>query len=155
MVAPARSLASQIRLLQPSIPYLVPVPPPVESTLSEAVRRLRGGLEPRIASKLSSGTELLRAINRRSREDVLPTTLEGIDALLDGGIPRGKMVEIAGHGARFSIVIATLASATSVGEAATLIDLGDGFDPQLGEAAGIDLRRLLWIRPTTLKQTVA
>ena len=34
-------------------------------------------------------------------------------------------------------------------------DSGDGFDPQLGEAAGIDLGRMLWVRPNTLKQAVA
>src|SRR5262249_46265202 len=60
--------------------------------------------------------------------------------------------EVAGRGERYSIVIAALAAATRLGEAAAFIDLGDGFDPQLGEAAGIDLRRMLWIRPSTMKQ---
>jgi hypothetical protein len=64
------------------------------------------------------------------------------------------MTEIAGRGTRFSIVIATLAAATSIGEAAALIDAGDCFDPQLAEAAGVDLRRLLWARPRTMKQMV-
>jgi hypothetical protein len=65
-------------------------------------------------------------------------------------------VELAARRAagRFSIVMATLAAATSIGEAAALIDLGDHFDPQLAEASGIDLRRLLWIRPHTVKQAV-
>jgi hypothetical protein len=98
---------------------------------------------------------LIRALERKRREEVVPTGLEAIDRLLEGGLPRGKMTEIAGRGARFSVVIAALAAATSIGEAAALIDRGDGFDPQLGEAAGIDLGRMLWVRPTTLKQAVA
>ena len=151
MVAPARSLATQVRLLKPSVPYLLPDPPPVETSFD----RLREALDPAISRQISSGTELLRSINRHRREDVLPTSIERIDALLDGGVARGKMVEIAGRGARFSIVVAMLAAATSIGEAAALIDLGDAFDPQIGEAAGIDLRRMLWIRPKTLKQAVA
>lgn len=155
MVAPARSLATQYRLLKPAVPYLVPDPPSVESTASAAFQRLRGGFDPLIARQISSGAELLRSINRRQREDVLPTSIERVDALLDGGIARGKMVEIAGRGGRFSIVMATIAAATSIGEAAALIDLAGGFDPQIGEAAGIDLRRMLWIRPKTLKQAVA
>jgi len=53
-----------------------------------------------------------------------------------------------------TVVIATLAAATALGEAAAFIDLGDGFDPQLGQAAGIDLRRMLWVRPSTMKQAV-
>jgi len=69
-------------------------------------------------------------------------------------LARGKMTEIAGRGTRFSIVIATLAAATSIGEAAALIDASDSFDPQLAEAAGVDLRRLLWVRPHTMKETV-
>jgi hypothetical protein len=151
MVAPARSLATQVRLLEPSAPYLVPDPPPVDSSFN----RLRETLDPSILRRISSGAELLRSIDRQRREDILPTSIEQIDALLGGGIARGKMVEIAGRGARFSVVVAAIAAATSIGEAAALIDLGNAFDPQLGEAAGIDLQRMLWIRPATLKQAVA
>ncbi len=78
------------------------------------------------------------------------------DTLLGGGLPRGKAIEIAGRrsAGRFSIVLSALAAATSIGEAAALIDLGDNFDPQIGQANGIELTRLLWIRPRTLKQAV-
>jgi hypothetical protein len=154
MVASARSVATQIRLLKPSIPYLLPDPPSVESLASEAVNRLRTAFDPAIARQISSGAELLRSLNRHRREDVLPTSIGAVDALLDGGIVRGKMIEISGRGTRFSMCIAILAAATSIGEAAALIDLGDAFDPQAGEAAGVDLQRLLWIRPKTLKHAV-
>jgi len=152
MAATARRLESQFRLPSPAIPVLLPPLPSVESAASQALNELRRGLEERIASRLTSGAELIEALERRRRDQVVPTTLTAIDNLLDGGLPRGKMTEIAGRGARFSIVTATLASATSIGEAAALIDVGDGFDPQIGEGAGIDLRRMLWVRPKTLKQ---
>jgi hypothetical protein len=155
MVAIARRLSSQFPLLRPPLPTLLPPLPAVEIALSNTVRELRAGLEPRIASHLSSGTELIRALERQRREEVVPTGLEAIDRLLEGGLRRGKMTELAGRGARFSIVIAALAAATSIGEAAALIDRGDGFDPQIGEEAGIDLGRMLWVRPGTLKQAVA
>ncbi len=154
MAAPVRRLESQFRLIPAAIPVLVPALPPVEPGGSEAVEALRKGLERRISAHLTSGTELLEALGRRRRDQVVPTTLEAIDNLLDGGLPRGKMTEIAGRGARLSIVIATLASTTSIGEAASLIDVGDCFDPQLGATAGIDLRRMLWVRPKTLKEAV-
>jgi hypothetical protein len=118
------------------------------------VRDLRASLDAAIGSKITNGTELVRAIARRRRETILPTTVEPLDALLGGGLARGKVTEIAGRGERYSIVIATLAAATALGEAAAFIDLGDGFDPQLGAAAGIDLRRMLWVRPSTMKQAV-
>jgi len=137
------------RILKPAI-----TPQIVESSEGEAIRKLRATLEASIASKLTSGSELVRAVARQRREEILPTTIPPLDALLGGGLARGKMTEIAGRGTRFSIVIATLAAATSIGEAAALIEASDSFDPQLAEAAGVDLRRLLWVRPRTMKETV-
>ncbi len=114
------------------------------------VQELRAAL----GAKVVNGAELVRAVARRRRDTTLPTTVEPLDALLGGGLARGKVTEIAGRGERYSVVVAALAAATRLGEAAALIDLGDGFDPQLGEAAGIDLRRMLWVRPATMKQAV-
>lgn len=103
-----------------------------------------------------NAAELLRALDRTRRDELLPTALEPFDALLGGGLPRGKMVELTGRRAigRFSVVMAALAAATSIGEAAVLIDLGDHLDPRSLEEAGADLRRVLWIRPKTMKQAV-
>src|SRR5436309_1524707 len=154
MVATARRLQSQFLLLRPPLPTLLPPPPPVEPGVSKAVQSVRAALEPAIASRLSTGVELLRTLERQRREEQVPIGLEAIDGLLEGGLARGKMTELGGRGARFAVVVAALASATSIGQAAALIDIGDGFDPQLGEAAGIELRRLLWVRPQTLKQAV-
>src|SRR5439155_19603962 len=147
----------QVPLLPPEDhpkPTLVPPPPPVEPGQRPEVQELRASLDAAIGAKITNGAELVRAIARRRRDTVLPTTVEPLDALLGGGLARGKVTEIAGRGERYSIVIATLAAATALGEAAAFIDLGDGFDPQLGEAAGIDLRRMLWVRPSTMKQAV-
>jgi hypothetical protein len=160
MAAPARRLDSQSQLrlphAVPAKPVLLPVPLPVEPGERDEVKRLRASLESRIAAKVMNATQLIRAVANRTRDEVLPTTLAPLDALLGGGLPRGKAVEIAGRrsAGRFSIVVSALAAATSIGEAAALIDLGDNFDPQIGEANGIELTRLLWIRPHTLKQAV-
>jgi hypothetical protein len=103
-----------------------------------------------------NATELIRALDKTRRDETIPTTLTPFDTLLGGGLPRGKMVELTGRRAtgRFSIVISALAAATSMGEAAVLVDLGDHLDPRLAEEDGVDLRRLLWIRPKTLKEAV-
>jgi hypothetical protein len=106
---------------------------------------------------MMNATELIRALAKERRESSLPTTLEAFDTLLGGGLPRGKMVELVGgrrDAGRFSIALAALASATSMGEAAVLIDLGDHLDPQLAATNGVDLERLLWIRPKTMKEAV-
>lgn len=131
-------------------PELVPEPPQIDPRLTG----IRASLEGALAGKLSSGSELIKALEKARRDESIPTTLAPFDALLGGGLPRGKMVELTGRRGRFSIVMSALAAATSMGEAAVLVDLGDHLDPQVAEANGVDLGRLLWIRPKTLKQAV-
>jgi RecA/RadA recombinase len=133
-------------------PRLVPPPLPIIPGERDAVRDLRALL----GDKVTNAAELIRALETRRRDELLATTLAPFDALLGGGLPRGKVVELTGRrtAGRFSIVMAALAASTSLGEAAALVDLGDHFDPPVGELTGIDLRRMLWIRPYTLKQAV-
>src|SRR5688572_20179358 len=162
MAAIAPRLQTQFQLLdlKPTTsrikPVLVPPPPPVEPGQSEAVRRLRSSLDAAIAARVSSATELIRALDKSRRDESIPTTLPAIDTLLGGGLRRGKVIEIIARRAsgRFSIVMAALTAATSMGEAAALIDLGDQFDPQMAEENGVDLKRLLWVRPHNMKQAV-
>jgi recombination protein RecA len=122
---------------------------PGERDETRDLRALLGG-------KVTNAAELIRALETKRRDELLATTLAPFDALLGGGLPRGKVVELTGRrtAGRFSIVMSALAASTSLGEAAALIDLGDHFDPQIGELTGIDLRRMLWIRPHTMKQAV-
>ncbi|HEX7681090.1 MAG TPA: hypothetical protein VF713_23340, partial [Thermoanaerobaculia bacterium] len=121
MAVYARRLDTQFQLLEAhQIPKSLVSPQVVESGQCEALRNLRASLEASIAAKLTSGSELVRAVARQRSEEILPTTLpttiEPLDALLGGGLARGKMTELAGRGTRFSIVMATLAAATSIGE---------------------------------------
>lgn len=130
-----------------------------QPTTSQALRlaSLRASLAGTAAAKMTNATELLRALAKERREELIPTTLPALDTLLGGGLPRGKLVELIGGrrtAGRFSVALSALAAATSMGEAAVLVDLGDHLDPRIAEANGVDLRRVLWIRPATLKQAV-
>src|SRR5262245_3090133 len=75
-------------------PTLVPAPPPIEPGERAEVRRLRASLTPTLGTKISNGAELVQALARRRRETVLPTAVEPLDALLGGGLARGKVTEI-------------------------------------------------------------
>ncbi len=79
-----------------------------------------------------------------------------VDDLLAGGLQRNELVEVVGwrSSGRFSLTLSTLASATQMGESAALVDLGDQLDPQAALNAGIDLERLLWLRPQHVKQAL-
>ena len=78
-----------------------------------------------------------------------PTGLPGVDRLLGGGFPRGAVSEIAGppSSGRTSLAFALLARATAHGELVAVVDPGDAFDPPSAASAGVDLARLLWVRP--------
>ena len=88
-----------------------------------------------------------------------PTGLPGIDRLLDGGFPRGRLSEIAGSACcgRTSLALALLARTTAAGEVVALVDGVDAFDPPSAAAAGVDLSRVLWVRtfevPDALRST--
>jgi recA bacterial DNA recombination protein len=107
-----------------------------------------------LGAKLSRASELAPPSAPR---DPIPTMVPALDRLLCGGLARGGFVELSGRRScgRFSIGIAALAAATSCGEAAALVDLGSHLDPQAAEAAGVELDRLLWVRPEKLKDAVA
>ena len=74
---------------------------------------------------------------------------EALDGLLGGGFARGQLAEIVGAPStgRTSLAHRLLSAATRRGEVAALVDAADRFDPRRGEAAGLDLARLLWVRP--------
>ena len=107
-----------------------------------------------LGAKISRASDLPSPSAPRDR---LPTQVPALDRLLSGGLPRGGLVELTGRRScgRFSIGISALAAATSSGEAAALVDLGGHLDPQAAEEAGVDLTRLLWVRPEKLKGAVA
>ncbi len=135
-----------------------PEPPAIERILEgsglerkAAARELLAGLGARLtrASDLASASSGAR--------ELFATKVPALDGLLSGGLPRGVLVEVTGRRScgRFSIGISSLAAATSAGDAAALVDLGGHLDPQSAEDAGVDLERLLWVRPAKLKEAVA
>ena len=71
-----------------------------------------------------------------------------LDEHLRGGLPRGHLSELIGprSSGRTSVLCALLAAATSRGEVVALIDAFDRFDPVSGQASGVDLDRVLWVR---------
>lgn len=82
----------------------------------------------------------------------LATGCAALDAALDGGLPRGRLSELCGAttAGLTSLVHRLLAHVTAQAHVAAWIDAPDAFDPASAVAAGVDLERLLWIRPPDL-----
>jgi hypothetical protein len=80
-----------------------------------------------------------------------------MDARLAGGVPRGQVSELIGpvSSGRTSLAWTWLGAATQRGESVALIDTFDRFDPVTGDACGIDLTRLLWVRGQAITKTAA
>src|SRR5687767_11803120 len=83
--------------------------------------------------------------------DAVATGIAAIDRALGGGLRRGQLSEVVGvrSSGRTTVLCSALAAAVERGEAVALIDTCDRFDPQSAAAAGLDLSKLLWIRPST------
>jgi len=77
-----------------------------------------------------------------------PTGLAPLDALLDGGFPRGQLAELVGPrtSGRTRVLLGTLAGVTARGAWAALVDGTDSLDPASAAALGVPLGRLLWVR---------
>jgi RecA/RadA recombinase len=87
----------------------------------------------------------------------VPTGVPPLDVVLRGGWRVGEISELTGprSSGRTTVLIATLAAATSRGEIVGLVDALDRFDPVVAAAAGVDLNRVLWIRGATLTVELA
>lgn len=114
-------------------------------------------LPEELRNSLHRASDLIRKRRAELREAPLPTSLTGLDRLLGGGLPRGELVELVGRGScgRFAALLAALRAVTGAGEAAALIDQGAQLDPQVATGIGIDLERLLWLRPQNLGDSLA
>ena len=89
---------------------------------------------------------------------VFPTVSCGIPEIdaLTGGLPRGALTEIFGSACSgaTSFLFSALHARTQHEEACALIDGSDAFDPWSAAAAGVELKKLLWVRCHNIDQTL-
>jgi hypothetical protein len=112
---------------------------------------LRARLESVLGERIPSP---FTDLDQRVFESV-PTGIASLDARI-GGLPRGAITEIFGppSSGRTSAMVSILSEATAHDEDCALVDGSDAFDPRSGLAAGLELRRLLWVRCRQLDQVL-
>lgn len=98
----------------------------------------------------------VRWARRERMRERCTSGLPTLDALLGGGWPEGKVAELIGphSSGRTAAAMMTAAAATGRGELVAWLDGADAFDPTSAEAAGVDLARVLWVRPRGVDETV-
>lgn len=74
--------------------------------------------------------------------------LPALNCLPHNSLSRSAVAQVSGRrsSGRTSIALYALAQATGRGEICAVIDLYDSFHPASGDAAGIQLDRILWVR---------
>ncbi len=114
-----------------------------------------------VARDLAPDLEGLRQASQRwaQRERArarIATGVAALDALLGGGWPQGKVGELVGPASsgRSAAAAAAVAAATARGEVTAWLDPADAFDPASAAAAGVDLERVLWVRPRGVGEAV-
>ena len=109
----------------------------------------------RSQSRIGSRRTRLAPFTYRDRK-IIETVSAGIPEIdsLAGGLPRGGLTEICGPpcSGRTSLLISALAARTAHEEACALVDGRDAFDPHSAEAAGVELKQLLWVRCRNIDQ---
>lgn len=87
----------------------------------------------------------------RRETGVLP-----LDMQLDGGLPRGRFIEVYGPYSTLKSYYAykAIAAAQDRGEKVALIDYEHSWDPDWGTACGVDVDDLIVARPTTAEEGI-
>jgi hypothetical protein len=115
---------------------------------SAAVLRVQieRALEHRIPSALTVAPRSVRAVAHLG--------IDGVDDLLDGGLPVGAISELTGPNSsgRTSLALAFVAKRTASDQVCAWVDLADALAPESAAASGVDLQRLLWVRCAPMEQ---
>ncbi len=85
----------------------------------------------------------------------LPTGCVELDGALDGGLPRGRLVELyGGPGSGKTTLALRLAAAAQAHGAVAWLDADGALEPARAAAVGVDLARLVVARPSTGEQAL-
>jgi recombination protein RecA len=109
-----------------------------------AALALRAQIEAALAHRIPSA---LTPVSRIIRP-VTPTGITAIDDLLEGGLPIGAITEMVGPecSGRTALALSFVAQITNSARVCAWIDVSDTLHPESAAAAGVDLKRLLWVR---------
>lgn len=86
-------------------------------------------------------------------QHVIKMSFEHVNVIAGGGLPRGRVVEIAGDAkaanGRRALMLSAVAGAQRQGLTVAVLDCGNGFDPDVAVAHGVDIDTLLVACPTS------
>jgi hypothetical protein len=101
-----------------------------------------------IETKLANRVPGALSLKIKQAPELFATGVADVDTVLNGGIPRGGITEISGSAStgKTSFGLSVVASVTQFGAACAWVDVSNSLAPESAAAAGVHLRRLLWLR---------
>jgi hypothetical protein len=101
-----------------------------------------------VESSLARRVPAALTLKIKQAPELFSTGIASVDAMLGGGVPRSSITEVSGAAStgKTSFTLSTLAKVTQLGNACAWVDVNDALSPESAAAAGVDLRRLLWLR---------
>jgi RecA/RadA recombinase len=101
-----------------------------------------------IESTLANRVPAALTLKIKQPPELFTTGIAELDAVLDGGIPRGSITEVSGTAStgRTSFALSVVAAITRSGASCAWIDVSDALSPESAAAASVELKRLLWLR---------
>jgi recombination protein RecA len=127
----------------------------VELPRDATPRRRRPDVAARAAARVN---ELLRRASllllgddgRPAPLERLATGIEGVDAILEGGLVRGRLVELFGPpgGGKTGLALALAGAVQRQGGTVAFVDAEGALDPARAAAWGVSLERLIAARPS-------
>ena len=101
-----------------------------------------------IETKLANRVPAALTLKIKQAPELFATGIAEVDAVLSGGIPRGSITEISGAAStgKTSFALSAVATITQSGAACAWVDVNDTLSPESAAAAGVELKRLLWLR---------
>lgn len=105
-------------------------------------------LRLQIETTLANRVPAALTLKIKQAPELFATGISEVDAVLGGGIPRGSITELSGTAStgKTSFGLSVIASITQSGAACAWVDVSDALSPESAAAAGVELRRLLWLR---------
>jgi len=104
-----------------------------------------------IETTLANRVPAALTLKIKQAPELFATRIVEVDAVLDGGIPRGCITEVAGAAStgKTSFGLSAIAAITQSGAACAWVDVSDTLSPESAAAAGVELKRLLWLRTSS------
>lgn len=101
-----------------------------------------------IETKLANRVPAALTLKIKQAPELFATGIAEVDAVLSGGIPRGSITEVSGAAStgKTSFALSAVAAITQSGAACAWVDVSDTLSPESAAAAGVELKRLLWLR---------